>query len=120
MIQDVQDFQEATNQFDTYRPEHNFYHRLIREEFTELFDAVAEQDEVEEFDACLDLIYVVIGHMIQRGWDAQGGWNEVQRSNMAKVDPSTGHVHRREDGKILKPAGWTPPELQPFLKKKER
>jgi predicted HAD superfamily Cof-like phosphohydrolase len=117
MIKDVLAFQEATNQFDTHKPEHNFYHRLIKEEFTELFDAVAENDEVEEFDACLDLIYVVIGHMIQRGWDAQGGWNEVQRSNMAKVDPDTGHVHRREDGKILKPAGWTPPDLTPFLTK---
>jgi len=37
---------------------------------------------------------------------------------MAKVDPVTGKVKRREDGKILKPEGWTPPDLSKFTKKK--
>jgi predicted HAD superfamily Cof-like phosphohydrolase len=37
---------------------------------------------------------------------------------MAKVDPVTRKVKRREDGKILKPEGWTPPDMTKFIKKK--
>lgn len=117
MIQDVKVFQVSTGQFDSHVPVKNFYHRLIKEEFQEFLDAVDTNDEVEEFDACLDMIYVIIGHMIQRGWDIQGGWDEVQRSNMAKVDGETGRVSRRPDGKILKPVGWAPPDLTPFISK---
>jgi hypothetical protein len=38
-------------------------------------------------------------------------WDEVLRSNRAKIDPLTGAVRKREDGKILKPAGWTAPDI---------
>jgi predicted HAD superfamily Cof-like phosphohydrolase len=43
------------------------------------------------------------------------GWKEVIRSNMAKVDPETGFVKKRADGKILKPEGWTPPDLASLI-----
>ena len=52
-----------------------------------------------------------------KGYDVAGAWNEVMRSNMAKVDRQTSKVKRREDGKILKPEGWTPPDLTKFVKK---
>jgi hypothetical protein len=35
----------------------------------------------------------------------------VLRSNRAKIDPVAGTVLRRADGKILKPAGWTAPDI---------
>jgi predicted HAD superfamily Cof-like phosphohydrolase len=38
-------------------------------------------------------------------------WKEIHRSNMAKVDPVTGRVLKREDGKVLKPEGWTRPNV---------
>jgi predicted HAD superfamily Cof-like phosphohydrolase len=53
-----------------------------------------------------------------KGYDVQGAWDEVLRSNMAKVDPITRKVTRREDGKILKPEGWKEPDLSKFTKKK--
>ena len=115
MKSDVWEFQIATGQFTDYQPPHNFYLGLIEEEFEELKDAVSVNDPIEELDACMDLIYVVLGHCIQRGFDIDGAWAEVQRSNMAKIDPSTGKVKRREDGKILKPADWTSPNLTPFI-----
>jgi hypothetical protein len=37
-------------------------------------------------------------------------------TNFAKIDRVTGKVRKREDGKVLKPVGWTPPELKQFLK----
>jgi predicted HAD superfamily Cof-like phosphohydrolase len=40
------------------------------------------------------------------------------RTNFAKIDPTTGKVRKREDGKVLKPEGWTAPELAPFVKDK--
>jgi predicted HAD superfamily Cof-like phosphohydrolase len=43
------------------------------------------------------------------------GWEEVIRSNMDKVDPETGMVRKRSDGKILKPEGWKPPNLSDLI-----
>ena len=40
-------------------------------------------------------------------------FNEVHRSNMAKL--VDGKVIRRDDGKVLKPEGWQPPQLAQFL-----
>ena len=50
------------------------------------------------------------------GADGEGAWKEVMGTNFAKIDRVTGKVRKREDGKVLKPVGWTPPELKQFLK----
>lgn len=87
------------------------YRALIEEEMRELKVAELQADEVEEFDAVLDLLVVLIGYGLSRGWPMLAGWEEVMRSNMAKIDPKTGTVTKRADGKILKPESWTPPAL---------
>jgi predicted HAD superfamily Cof-like phosphohydrolase len=86
------------------------YLRLIREEATELLDAVAQDDKVEMFDAVLDLIVVCIGAGHSAGFPLAVGWEAVIKSNMDKVDPETGRVRRRADGKIMKPDGWKSPQ----------
>jgi len=91
------------------------YSDLIEEERKEMMDARLTSEETEEFDAVLDQIVVLIGYGLSRGWPMVEGWDEVVRSNMAKINPHTGTVTRREDGKILKPAGWTPPDLKGVL-----
>jgi predicted HAD superfamily Cof-like phosphohydrolase len=91
------------------------YRSLIEEEMRELKVAEVQADEVEEFDAVLDLLVVLIGYGLSRGWPMLAGWDEVVRSNMAKIDPRTGVVNKREDGKVLKPEGWTPPALADVL-----
>jgi predicted HAD superfamily Cof-like phosphohydrolase len=91
------------------------YRSLIEEEMRELKVAEVQENEVEEFDAVLDLLVVLIGYGLSRGWPMLAGWDEVVRSNMAKIDPKTGTVRKREDGKILKPEGWTPPNLAEVL-----
>jgi predicted HAD superfamily Cof-like phosphohydrolase len=48
-------------------------------------------------------------------FDIKGAWEEVARSNLSKIDSNTGMVLRRDDGKILKPANWTPPNLTRFV-----
>lgn len=96
------------------------YRELIAEEFGELCEAEVAKDTVEEFDAVLDMIVVLIGYGLSRGWPMNDGWAEVMRSNMAKIDPRTGAVRRREDGKILKPEGWTPPDLASLIHPAQR
>ena len=91
------------------------YRHLINEELEELRAAEYKKNATEQFDAVLDLIVVLIGYAISRNWPIELGWNEVMRSNMAKINPTTGVVLRRSDGKILKPEGWTPPDLESIL-----
>ena len=50
-----------------------------------------------------------------RGYNVDGGWKEVASSNLSKINPETGKVIKRDDGKILKPEGWTPPKLEEFV-----
>jgi predicted HAD superfamily Cof-like phosphohydrolase len=100
-----------TNQF-------NMYLKLIEEEAEELNQGIINQDRVETLDALIDILVVTIGAIHSMGADAEGAWNEVMRTNLAKIDPETGKVRKREDGKVLKPEGWQPPELSQFLKPK--
>lgn len=93
----------------------DLYIKLIQEEYEELMDAEALSDDVEIADACFDLMWVVIGYMKSRGWDCDAIWNEGAKSNLAKIDPKTGLVRRREDGKILKPEGWKEPDFSQFV-----
>ena len=95
----------------------NLYIDLIDEEVKELKDAIAACDPVEIVDALEDIVVVTIGAMHSMGADGEGGWKEVMRTNFAKIDKETGKVRKREDGKVLKPLGWTPPDLKPFVKK---
>jgi predicted HAD superfamily Cof-like phosphohydrolase len=116
MEKDVKDFIIACEQ-ESNADTAYLYQKLMAEEYAEFLAAVTFSDEVETLDACMDLIWVTLGYCIHKGYDIEGAWNEVARSNMAKVDPETGKVKRRSDGKILKPADWTPPNLAPFVKK---
>jgi predicted HAD superfamily Cof-like phosphohydrolase len=105
----------------------DMYLDLIREEYKELLVAqgldddhnqIGTADPVETLDALIDIIVVTIGAIHSAGYDAEGAWKEVMRTNFAKIDKDTGKVRKREDGKVLKPVGWTPPELAPFVTKK--
>ncbi len=94
------------------------YVKLIDEEFNdELKTAISNNDPVETLDALLDIIVVTIGAIHSMGADGEGGWKEVMNTNFAKIDKDTGKVRKREDGKVLKPVGWTPPNLKPFITK---
>lgn len=93
----------------------DLYLKLIREEATELLDAVAQDNKVEMFDAILDLIVVCIGAGHSAGFPMQAGWEEVTKSNMSKVDKETGKVLRRSDGKIIKGESYHPPNLAPLV-----
>ena len=93
----------------------DMYVKLIGDETGELADAITAQDPVETLDALIDILVVTIGAIHSMGADAEGAWKEVMKTNFAKIDRETGKVRKREDGKVLKPLGWTPPDLKPFV-----
>lgn len=98
------------------------YQDLTEEELHERADAIMEMDVKEEFDADLDILVVHIGRMLSRWHPAMiaAGWQEVMRSNMSKcVHDENGQytVIKREDGKILKPDEYSPPDLAAVMRK---
>jgi len=94
--------------------QYNMYVSLIDEEHQELQTAIANKDRVEQLDALIDILVVTIGAIHSAGFDAEGAWREVMRSNLSKIDKETGMVRKREDGKVLKPISYSPPNLALF------
>ena len=111
---DIDTFQTACDQKAS--PEnYEMYLGLIAEEYQELQEAVSNQDAVEQLDALIDILVVTMGAIRAAGFDGAGAWEEVMRTNFAKIDPDTGKVRKREDGKVLKPEGWKAPDLAKFI-----
>ena len=119
---DVAVFLKAVGQETPAFPQENvsdqaeLYKKLIEEEYSEFIEADNNNDDVERIDACFDMMWVIAGYMKSRGWDCENIWDEGAKSNLSKIDPVTGLVKRREDGKILKPEGWKPPDFAKFVK----
>ena len=91
---------------------------LINEEVTELQDAYAAGDIPEIVDAGIDLAIVALGAALDAA-PAQAVLlclKAVLTANEAKVDPETGELTLREDGKIGKPEGWESPDIAAILR----
>lgn len=112
--QTVSIFIEASGQ-EVCEENQDLYATLIEEEYKEFLQARKNNDNIEELDACMDMIWVILGYCRMKDFDVNGAWEEVKRSNLDKIDYETGKVIRRADGKILKPEGWTPPNLESFV-----
>jgi len=83
------------------------YCDLMSEEYDEWLTA---ENRAEAVDGAIDLIWVTLGWLHSVGVDQQPIWDAVAAANMAK---STGPV--REDGKRLKPEGWTHPDIAALI-----
>jgi len=116
-FRDQEKFMNACDQTTGKRNDQQYlmYIGLIEEESKELDQALLNNNSVEQLDALIDILVVTIGAIHSMGADAEGAWKEVMRTNFAKIDHETGKVRKREDGKVLKPTGWTPPNLGPFV-----
>jgi predicted HAD superfamily Cof-like phosphohydrolase len=118
VFNDQKKFMKACGQsVDDNNPQQfELYTDLITEEVEELRIAIQDQDRIEQLDALIDIIVVTVGAIHSMGVEGEGAWKEVMNTNFAKIDKDTGLVRKREDGKILKPVGWVPPELGPYVK----
>ena len=96
------------------------YDNLVKEETDEFWDGIRNGDDIETLDAICDSIWVLVGYAHTRGWNIIGAFEEVARSNMSKVDTSSGKLLKREDGKIIKDDGYSPPDLACFVRPPSR
>lgn len=85
----------------------DFISKMVNDELIELKEA---KGVVEQADALVDMIYYLCDAACKKGINLDPLFEIVHSANMDKV--VDGKVIRREDGKILKPAGWKPPEPQ--------
>jgi predicted HAD superfamily Cof-like phosphohydrolase len=113
----VGDFMESMEQevrmIPSFPEEHiqNLRKDLIEEELDELNLAIDNQDLVEVADALTDLLYVVYGAGHAFGIDLDECFKEVHRSNLSKLGEDFKPI-KREDGKVLKPNTYSPPDLK--------
>jgi predicted HAD superfamily Cof-like phosphohydrolase len=113
-FKDIDTFQTACDQEPSVE-NYAMYLDLITEEYEELKEAIIANDRVEQLDALVDILVVTMGAIRAGGFDGEGAWKEVMKTNFAKIDPNTGKVRKREDGKVLKPEGWKAPDLVHYL-----
>jgi len=88
---------------------------LIEEELSELKEAIENKDIKEVADALTDILYVTYGAGHAFGIDLDKCFDEVQRSNMSKLDEN-GKPIFNEHGKVLKGPNYFKPNLEKFIK----
>ncbi len=87
--------------------------KLLREEVDELDEALTSGTEEDVLDALTDIQYILDGSYLSLGfWRIKDkAFKIVHEANMRKLGPNNLPMIR-EDGKILKPLGWVPPNLK--------
>lgn len=89
---------------------------LMKEENEEYFEAAQSDDLVEVADALGDMLYILCGTIIEHGLQhkIEDVFNEIQRSNMSKLD-ANGEPIYREDGKVMKGPNYFKPNIKKIL-----
>ena len=92
--------------------------RLMQEENLEYLESAKNKDIVEVADALGDILYILCGTILTHGLQHKivEVFNEIQRSNMSKLDINGKPVFR-EDGKILKGPNYFKPNIKEILEK---
>ena len=88
---------------------------LIKEELEELKEALDNKDLLEVADALTDILYVTYGAGHALGINLDKCFEEVQQSNMSKLDENGKPIYN-EAGKVMKGPEYFKPDLRKFLK----
>ena len=87
---------------------------LIKEELTELTEAMNNKDLLEVADALTDILYVTYGAGHAFGINLDKCFDEVQNSNMSKLDENGKPIYN-EHGKVMKGPNYFKPDLSKFI-----
>ena len=87
---------------------------LIKEELTELTEAMNNKDLLEVADALTDILYVTYGAGHAFGINLDKCFEEVQNSNMSKLDENGKPIYN-EHGKVMKGPNYFKPDLSKFV-----
>lgn len=93
----------------------NLRYDLIKEELAELKDAMEKKDLLEVADALTDILYVTYGAGHAFGIDLDKCFEEVQNSNMSKLDENGKPIYN-EFGKVMKGPNYFKPDLSKFVR----
>ena len=88
---------------------------LIKEELDELIEAMNKKDLVEVADALTDILYVTYGAGHAFGINLDDCFEEVQNSNMSKLDKDGKPIYN-DKGKVMKGPNYFKPDLSKFIK----
>ena len=88
---------------------------LIKEELNELIEAINKKDLVEVADALTDILYVTYGAGHAFGINLDDCFEEVQNSNMSKLDKDGKPIYN-DKGKVMKGPNYFKPDLRKFIK----
>ena len=88
---------------------------LIKEELEELRIAIDTKNLVEVADALTDILYVTYGAGHAFGINLDRCFDEVQQSNMSKLDDNGNPIYN-DSGKVMKGPKYFKPDLSKFLK----
>ncbi len=87
---------------------------LIKEEIDELIEAMKNKDLLEVADALTDILYVTYGAGHAFGIDLDKCFEEVQNSNMSKLDDNGSPIYN-QSGKVMKGPNYFKPDLSKFV-----
>ena len=87
---------------------------LIKEELEELTQAMNDKDLLEVADALTDILYVTYGAGHAFGIDLDRCFDEVQNSNMSKLDENGKPIYN-DSGKVMKGPNYFKPDLSKFV-----
>ena len=87
---------------------------LIKEELNELTEAMNNKDLLEVADALTDILYVTYGAGHAFGINLDKCFEEVQNSNMSKLDDNGKPIYN-EHGKVMKGPNYFKPDLKKFI-----
>ena len=87
---------------------------LIKEELSELIEAMNNKDLLEVADALTDILYVTYGAGHAFGINLDKCFEEVQNSNMSKLDDNGKPIYN-EHGKVMKGQNYFKPDLTKFI-----
>lgn len=116
MFKDITDFHQKFEL--TYEgrprelPDDLFWFRqgFIDEEIKEYLKGWQDQNLEKQFDALIDIVYVVMGTAYMHGFNWNRGWERVHAANMSKVRAKTAEESARDSTfDVVKPEGWEPP-----------
>eukprot|EP00808_Paulinella_micropora_P018019 g37129.t1 len=129
----VREFTAGAGQPTPSRPELmtkdevTFLGKMLLDEILELYSTVMPAEEAvrslktnldaakqlpQMVDALVDIYYYSLNAAAKKGHNISRVFQIVHAANMAKRDPVSGKFLKRADGKIIKPEGWQPPDIE--------
>ena len=119
-FEDVKEFMKTFGQIVRTKPQFpddktmKLRYDLIKEELSELKEAMESKDLVEIADALSDILYVTYGAGCAYGIDLDKCFKEVQRANMSKLGKDGKPIYN-EKGKVMKGPNYSAPNLKQFV-----